>query len=192
MGRLSPLPDWLAFFGERARAVQPQFKFSASNVADVARICAWLDGLPLAIEMAAVQVKWLPTNQLYEQLSNRLALLTGGPRDLSPRQQSLAGAIGTGTHGTGPTLGKRRVHIMGVCAETGQLPSGRRASLRYIVPVVLIIGLPGSLGLMIALLFGVSWLLIDTRIGLMDRLARTRVVVAPHPALNVPQVSLLP
>jgi uncharacterized RDD family membrane protein YckC len=81
---------------------------------------------------------------------------------------------------TGQTLGKRLVHIMVVDAETGQLPSWRRASIRYIVPVVLIIGLPGSLGLMVALLFGVSWLLIDTRIGLMDRLARTRVVVARY------------
>jgi uncharacterized RDD family membrane protein YckC/DnaJ-domain-containing protein 1 len=81
---------------------------------------------------------------------------------------------------TGQTLGKRLVHIMVVDAETGQLPSWRRASMRYIVPVVLIIGLPGSLGLMVALLFGVSWLLIDTRIGLMDRLARTRVVVARY------------
>jgi uncharacterized RDD family membrane protein YckC len=88
---------------------------------------------------------------------------------------------------TGQTLGKRLVHIMVVDAETGQLPSWRRASMRYIVPVVLIIGLPGSLGLMVALLFGVSWLLIDTRIGLMDRLGRTRVVVARYRPEPSPQ-----
>lgn len=88
---------------------------------------------------------------------------------------------------TGQTLGKRLVHIMVVDAETGQLPSWRRASMRYIVPVVLIIGLPGSLGLMVALLFGVSWLLIDTRVGLMDRLARTRVVVARYRPQRSPQ-----
>jgi uncharacterized RDD family membrane protein YckC len=88
---------------------------------------------------------------------------------------------------TGQTLGKRLVHIMVVDAETGQLPSWRRASMRYIVPVVLIIGLPGSLGLMVALLFGISWLLIDTRIGLMDRLARTRVVVARYRPERSPQ-----
>jgi uncharacterized RDD family membrane protein YckC len=88
---------------------------------------------------------------------------------------------------TGQTLGKRLVHVMVVDAETGQLPSWRRASMRYIVPVVLIIGLPGSLGLMVALLFGVSWLLIDTRIGLMDRLARTRVVVARYRPERSPQ-----
>jgi predicted ATPase/transcriptional regulator with XRE-family HTH domain len=83
----------LQLFKERARAVQHDFSLTADNVQDVARICAWLDGLPLAIEMAAAQVKWFSIHQLYEQLSNRLTLLTGGPRDLSPRQQSLRGAI---------------------------------------------------------------------------------------------------
>jgi uncharacterized RDD family membrane protein YckC len=81
---------------------------------------------------------------------------------------------------TGQTLGKRLVHVMTVDAEMGGLVTWRRASLRYIVPIVLVVGLPGSLGLMIALLFGISWLLIDTRIGLMDRLGNTRVVLARY------------
>jgi molecular chaperone DnaJ len=81
---------------------------------------------------------------------------------------------------TGQTLGKRLTHIMTVDADTGELPTWRRASLRYLVPIVLVIGLPGQLGLMIALLFGISWLLIDTRIGLMDRLGHTRVVLARY------------
>ena len=81
---------------------------------------------------------------------------------------------------TGQTLGKRLTHVMVVDADTGALPTWRRASLRYLVPIVLVIGLPGSLGLMIALLFGISWLLIDTRIGLMDRLGNTRVVLARY------------
>ncbi len=80
-------------FQERARAVQPDFRLTADNVADVARICAWLDGLPLAIEMAAAQVKWLTPAQVFSQLRTRLMALTGGPRDLTPRQQSLSGAI---------------------------------------------------------------------------------------------------
>jgi uncharacterized RDD family membrane protein YckC/DnaJ-domain-containing protein 1 len=88
---------------------------------------------------------------------------------------------------TGQTLGKRLTHIMVVDADTGELPTWRRASLRYIVPIVLIVGLPGSLGLMVALLFGVSWLLIDTRIGLMDRLGHTRVVVARYRPERSPQ-----
>jgi uncharacterized RDD family membrane protein YckC len=88
---------------------------------------------------------------------------------------------------TGQTLGKRLVHVMVVDAETGDLPTWRRASLRYIVPIVLVIGLPGSLGLMVALLFGISWLLIDTRIGLMDRLGQTRVVLARYQPERSPQ-----
>jgi predicted ATPase/transcriptional regulator with XRE-family HTH domain/Tfp pilus assembly protein PilF len=83
----------LQLFRDRARAVSPGFRLTPDNAPDVARICAWLDGLPLAIEMAAARVKWLPPDQLLRQLSDRLAVLTGGPRDLSPRQQSLAGAI---------------------------------------------------------------------------------------------------
>jgi uncharacterized RDD family membrane protein YckC len=81
---------------------------------------------------------------------------------------------------TGQTLGKRLTHIMAVDADTGELPTWRRATLRYVVPIVLVIGLPGSLGLMAALLFGISWVLIDTRIGLMDRLGHTRVVLARY------------
>jgi len=81
---------------------------------------------------------------------------------------------------TGQTLGKRLTHIMVVDADTGELPTWRRAALRYVVPIVLVIGLPGSLGLMAALLFGISWVLIDTRIGLMDRLGHTRVVIARY------------
>jgi len=81
---------------------------------------------------------------------------------------------------SGQTLGKRFTHIMVVDADTGQLPTWRRATLRYIVPIVLVIGLPGSLGLMGALLFGISWVLIDTRVGLMDRLGQTRVVLARY------------
>jgi uncharacterized RDD family membrane protein YckC len=80
----------------------------------------------------------------------------------------------------GQTLGKRLTHIMTVDAGTGQLPTWGRATLRYLVPIVLVIGLPGSLGLLAALLFGISWVLIDTRIGLMDRLGHTRVVLARY------------
>lgn len=83
----------IQFFKERARAAKPDFRLTGENAADVARICAWLDGLPLAIEIAAAQVKWRAPNQLYEQLRDRLEALTGGPRDLTPRQQSLRGAL---------------------------------------------------------------------------------------------------
>ena len=88
----------IRLFQERVRAVQPDFRLTAENVADVARICAWLDGLPLAIEMAAAQVKWLTPAQVFTQLRARLMALTGGPRDLTPRQQSLSGAIAWSYH----------------------------------------------------------------------------------------------
>ena len=83
----------IEFFVERARAVKPDFRLTAHNAADIARICAWLDGLPLALEIAAAQIKWHTPSQLLAQLSDRLRALTGGPRDLTPRQQSLRGAI---------------------------------------------------------------------------------------------------
>lgn len=94
---LSRYPS-VRLFQERARAVRPDFRLTTDNVADVARICAWLDGLPLAIEMAAAQVKWLTPAQVFAQLRTRLVALTGGPRDLTPRQQSLSGAIAWSYH----------------------------------------------------------------------------------------------
>jgi len=83
----------VSLFKERACAAQPDFHLTPENVADVARICAWLDGLPLAIEIAAAQIKSNTPEQLFAQLRDRLGGLTSGPRDLSPRQQSLHGAI---------------------------------------------------------------------------------------------------
>lgn len=80
-------------FVQRARANRPDFVLSRANASIVAQICAWLDGLPLAIEMAAAQVKWMAMPRLLAELSNRLTELTGGMRDLSPRQQTLRGAI---------------------------------------------------------------------------------------------------
>ncbi len=94
---LSRYPS-IRLFQERARAIRPDFRLTDDNIADVARICAWLDGLPLAIEMAAAQVKWLTPAQVFAQLKTRLIALTGGPRDLTPRQQSLSGAIAWSYH----------------------------------------------------------------------------------------------
>lgn len=116
-------------FKDRARAVKPDFQLTTDNAADVARICAWLDGLPLAIEMAAAQVKWLPLPKLLEQLSNRLAALTGGPIDLSPRQQSLTGAIDWSYHLLDP-IEQRLLEVLGVfsggCDEEALAECGLR------------------------------------------------------------------
>lgn len=80
-------------FVERAQAVNTTFTLDNENGMAVAQICAWLDGLPLAIEMAAARVKWETPQKLFPHLARRLESLTGGPRDLSSRQQTLRGAI---------------------------------------------------------------------------------------------------
>ena len=83
----------VALFIERAQAVKPDFELNTDNATVIVEICEWLDGLPLAIEMAAARVKWLMPRALLARLSQRLVLLTSGPRDLSARQQTLRGAI---------------------------------------------------------------------------------------------------
>lgn len=80
-------------FIERAQAVRPEFAVSVATAPVIAEICARLDGLPLAIELAAARVKVFPPQALLTRLDRRLHLLTGGPRDLPARQQTLAGAI---------------------------------------------------------------------------------------------------
>lgn len=80
-------------FIERAQAVRPEFPVNASSAPLIAEICARLDGLPLAIELAAARVKVFPPKALLARLDRRLHLLSNGPRDLPARQQTLAGAI---------------------------------------------------------------------------------------------------
>jgi predicted ATPase/class 3 adenylate cyclase len=80
-------------FVERAQAVHPDFELGASNAAAVAQIVNRLDGLPLAIELAAARMRVLPVEAILARLDNRLGLLTGGARDLPARQQTLRGAI---------------------------------------------------------------------------------------------------
>jgi predicted ATPase len=76
-------------FCERAVAVAPTYELTAKNAATVAEICLRLDGLPLAIELAAARVKLFPPEALLDRLDRRLQLLSGGARDLPERQQTL-------------------------------------------------------------------------------------------------------
>ena len=80
-------------FVERARAIKADFFVTNENAPAVAEICARLDGLPLAIELAAARTRMLPPQKMLERLGNRLKLLKGGPRDLPTRQQTLRGTI---------------------------------------------------------------------------------------------------
>jgi predicted ATPase len=83
----------VALFLDRTRAVQPEFAITEDNGPAVAEICARLDGLPLALELAATRIKLFPPRALLRRLESRLQLLTGGARDLPTRQQTLRAEI---------------------------------------------------------------------------------------------------
>ena len=80
-------------FVERARLVAPAFALTADNAAAVAEVCRRLDGLPLAIELAAARARLLGVDQIVARLNDRFALLTGGSRTAQPRQQTLRAAL---------------------------------------------------------------------------------------------------
>ena len=80
-------------FADRAAAVLPGFELDAANVDAVATICRNLDGMPLAIELAAPWLRTLTAAQLAERLADRFALLTGGSRTALPRHQTLRAAV---------------------------------------------------------------------------------------------------
>ena len=83
----------LALFLDRAIAVKPNFRLTAENALAIATICTRLDGLPLAIELAAARIKLLSPAAMQTRLESRLQLLTGGAKDLPERQQTLRGTI---------------------------------------------------------------------------------------------------
>ena len=81
------------FFIQRAQATKPDFQLTDETATAVAEICYRLEGLPLAIELAAARVKLLPPRAMLARLEHRLEFLTGGARDLPTRQQTLRNAI---------------------------------------------------------------------------------------------------
>src|SRR5262249_54330430 len=84
----------IALFVERAQASFPDFRLTADNAAVVAEVCARLDGLPLALELAAARIKLLPPQAMLARLhESSLSFLTSGARDVPARQQTLRGTV---------------------------------------------------------------------------------------------------
>jgi len=83
----------IVLFAQRAQAVKPGFQLTDENAPIVAEICSRVDGLPLAIELAAARVKMLPLSGIRARLESRLQLLIAGARDLPERQQTLRNTI---------------------------------------------------------------------------------------------------
>ena len=85
--------DAMRLFATRAQAGDPEFALTNANVEDVAEVCRQLDGLPLAIELAAARTKVLPPAAIRERLTSMLDVLVGGARDLPARQQTLRATL---------------------------------------------------------------------------------------------------
>jgi predicted ATPase len=88
-----PVSDAVELFGLRAAAVVPGFTVTEQNAADVIRLCGRLDGIPLAIELAAMRLRTLRLPELVRRLDHRFAVLNGGKPDAPPRHQTLRTAI---------------------------------------------------------------------------------------------------
>jgi len=89
-----PEPDAIELFAQRAATAVPGFAVSDANRANVVKLCRWLDGIPLAIELATVRLRAVPLEQLALRLGDRFLLLTGERRDALPHHQTLRTAIG--------------------------------------------------------------------------------------------------
>ncbi len=83
----------MRLFEERAQLVQTDFSLTLENASFVAQICSRLDGIPLALELAAAKVSMLPTKEIAEQLEESFNLLTGGSRTALPRHQTIRASI---------------------------------------------------------------------------------------------------
>jgi predicted ATPase/DNA-binding SARP family transcriptional activator len=127
----------VALFVDRAQAIRPDFALSEENGAAVGHICMRLDGLPLAIELAAVHIDDLSPQDILARLSNQLSFLSDGPRDLPGRQQTMRASIAWSHASLSPAeqLLMRRLGVFAggctldaaeaVCAENGlHVPSG--------------------------------------------------------------------
>ena len=85
--------DAVRLFLDRARRARPSFAISDANAGAVAQICRRLDGIPLAIELAAARCRQMPVERIAHDLDDRFRLLTGGARTVLPRHQTLAASV---------------------------------------------------------------------------------------------------
>ena len=90
---LSLSDEAIELFGDRARRTKPEFHVNADNAETVTEICRRLDGLPLAIELAAARVRALSPTEILDSLRDRFRLLTGGARTAVRRQQTLRASV---------------------------------------------------------------------------------------------------
>ncbi len=118
----------VALFVDRARAVRPDFQLTEANAAAVADICTQLDGIPLAIQLAAARIKLLTPHALATRLQSRLELLTGGATDLPERQRTLRDAIDWSysllTDAEKTTLARLGVFVGGTSLESAGAVAG--------------------------------------------------------------------
>ena len=87
------VPDAVELFVQRARSTDPTFELDADANSNVTDICTWLDGLPLAIELAAARVRAFSVDQIADRLDDRFRLLSGGSRTAMARQQTLRAVV---------------------------------------------------------------------------------------------------
>ncbi|MEJ2398517.1 MAG: transcriptional regulator, partial [Gammaproteobacteria bacterium] len=85
-------------FVKRAQAIKPDFLLTKENAPDILEICHHIDGLPLAIELAAARVKLLTPKAIHERLNQKLSLISGGARDMPARHQTLRNTLDWSYH----------------------------------------------------------------------------------------------
>ena len=119
----------MRLFAERAHAAAPGFELTSENAEAVAEICRRLDGLPLAIELAAARVRLLPPQALLGLLDDRMSLLTGGARDLPERQRTLRNTLDW-SFGLLSPAGQALFSRLGVFPGTFDLEAARGGILR--------------------------------------------------------------
>ena len=112
--------DAIVLFVDRARRARPDLHLSAAQIESVIEICQQLDGIPLAIELAAVRCRQLPPERIAHDLGQRFRLLTGGSRTVLPRQQTLLASV-EWSHDLLDDAERRVLRRLSVCAGTFRL-----------------------------------------------------------------------